>query len=280
MTKLVRDDAGGKATRVTDLVQVIAELTDECFFRARTGQEPSIGRQRIKRTKELEASDKLTHKRIHGDHTFCFELSEWHVNGPLIRAGRAQAVAGQIDTFTDAHTGMANQQKSIATQIVAAEEFLLQEFILFCRERTWEPLREARNVLATDQMGKFGELFGPSELVEDAAQSDKQIDTGCGREWRCLRTQTGHPAEDVRFTAQLVQGLHRGMSSAEIAQEVASSPTIVTSRFGTECHDEGIDCAVEERNQRMLKRRASRAAHEAVTGKGRMCCATARAYCR
>jgi hypothetical protein len=42
---------------------------------------------------------------------------------------------------------VANQQKGIATQIVAAEEFLLQEFVLLCRERTWESVREARNVL-------------------------------------------------------------------------------------------------------------------------------------
>src|SRR5437763_13812700 len=105
-------------------------------------------------------------------------------------------------------------------------------------------------------MSEFRKLFGPSEAGADAAQSDKQIDTGCGREWGCLRTQTGHPAEDMRFAAPLVQELHCGMGSAEIAQEVSSSPTIVTSRFGTECHDEGTDRAVEERNQRMLNRKA------------------------
>src|SRR5271165_3383818 len=99
MSTLVRDDAGGKAERVTDLMQVIAELTNECFFAARTGQEPSIGGQGIKGTKELEASDEFTHKGIHGDHTFCFEFAERHVNSPLIRAGGAQAVEGQIGTL-------------------------------------------------------------------------------------------------------------------------------------------------------------------------------------
>src|SRR6267142_339096 len=133
MTTLVRDDAGGKAERVTDLMQVIAELTNECFFSARTGQEPLIGRQRIQGTKELEASDEFTHKGIHGDHSFCLEFAERDVNRPLIRAGGAQAVERQIGTFTDAHAGVANQQKDIATQIVAAEEFLLQEFVLLCR---------------------------------------------------------------------------------------------------------------------------------------------------
>ena len=50
----------------------------ERVFGVRTGQEPSIGGQRIKRTKETEALDEFTHKRIYGDHTFRFELAEWH----------------------------------------------------------------------------------------------------------------------------------------------------------------------------------------------------------
>ena len=59
---------------------------------------------------------------------------------------------------------MTNQQKGIATQIVAAEEFLLQEFILLCRKRTWKSPRETRNVFAADQMSEFRKLFGPSQF--------------------------------------------------------------------------------------------------------------------
>jgi hypothetical protein len=59
------------------------------------------------------------------------------------------------------------------------------------------------------------------------------------------------------------------MISAKIAQIVAGSPTVVTSRVGTECCAEGIDRAVEDRSQRMLERRASRTGHEEVTGRGR-----------
>src|SRR5579863_3520470 len=142
-------------------MQVIAELTKEGFFGAGTGQKPSIGRQRIKRTKELEASDELTHKGIDGDHPFCFELAEGYMNRPLIRAGGAKGIEGQIGTFTDAHAGVANEQKGITPQIVAAEEFLLQEFVLLCRERAWKSLREARKVPATDQMGEFRNLHSP-----------------------------------------------------------------------------------------------------------------------
>jgi len=280
MAKLRGDDAGEKAKRVADLMQVIAELTNECLFGARTGQKPSIGRQWIKETKELEAPDEFTHKGIHGDHTFCFEFAERNVNRPLIRADGAKAVEGQIGTFPDAHASVANQQKGIATQIIAQAEFLLQEFILFCREWAWKSLREARNILAADQMSEFRKLFGPNQFVAYAAQSAEQVDIGRGRErWR-LRTQTGHPAEDVGFAAQLVQALHLRMICTEIAQEIADRAAVMTSRLGTERNTEGIDRAIEDRSQRMLERRASRAVHEEAFGRARMCCATARAYSR
>src|SRR6267378_1461717 len=135
-------------------------------FRARTGQEPSIGRQRIQRTKKAEALDEFAHKGIYGDQTFRFEFAELHVNRPLTSAGGAKAVDGRIGTLTDAHAGVADQQKDVASQIIAQAELLLQQFVLLCREWAWKSLREARNVLAADQLSEFRKLFGPSQLVE------------------------------------------------------------------------------------------------------------------
>jgi hypothetical protein len=43
-----------------------------------------------------------------------------------------------------------NQQKNIATQIVAVKELLLEELILLSRERPREPLRGPRNILAAN----------------------------------------------------------------------------------------------------------------------------------
>jgi hypothetical protein len=91
--------------------------------------------------------------------------------------------------------------------------------------------------------------------------------------------QAGHPTEDVRFTTQLVQALHFRMIRTKIAQEVANGPAVLPNGLMAECNCEGIDSAVEEKSQGMLEWRASHAAHELVTGSGRMCCATARAYC-
>ena len=80
----------------------------ERVFGGWTGQEPSIGRPRIKETKESEALDEFAYKGVDGDHTFGFELTERHVNRPLIGPGRTKAVVGQIGAFTNAHAGVAN----------------------------------------------------------------------------------------------------------------------------------------------------------------------------
>jgi hypothetical protein len=152
---------------MADLMQVITKVAKERVFRARTGQEPFIGRQRIQKTKEADAFYKFAHKGIYGDHAFRFEFAERHVNRPLTWAGGAQAVEGQIGTLTDAHAGVADEQKDVAAQIIAQAELLLQQFVLICREWAWKSLREARNVLAADQMSEFRKLFGPSQLVEN-----------------------------------------------------------------------------------------------------------------
>ena len=48
------------------------------------------------------------------------------MNRPLAWAGGAKAIEGQIGALTDAHAGVANQQKGVAAQIIAAEELLLR----------------------------------------------------------------------------------------------------------------------------------------------------------
>jgi len=175
---------------------------------------------------------------------------------------------------------VADQQKGVTPQIVALDELLLQELILLGGEGAWESLREVGDIFATDQVGELRKLLGPSQFGEDGAQGDEQVDIGGGHERRRLGAQTGHPAEEVGLPAQLVQGVHRGVSGAEIAQEVADGAAVVTSGVGAERRAEGIDRAVEDRSQRMMERQASRAVHEESLGTGRRCWATAWAYCR
>jgi hypothetical protein len=93
----------------------------------------AIGSQRVERAEEAQTLNELTDKRVYWDHTFCFQFAEGNMNGPTIRSDIAKAIPGKIDTFTDAHTGVALQQEDVSRQIVAAEQLLLDRLILLRR---------------------------------------------------------------------------------------------------------------------------------------------------
>src|SRR5258708_37226 len=118
----------------------------------------------------------LTNKRVDRDHALGLQLAKRNVNGPPIRADIVKAIIGKIGTFPDAHSGVAQQQEDIGGQIVAAEQFLLDQLILLGRQGAWQPLRSTWNVLATDQMRQIGDLRAPGELVQDAAQKQQASD--------------------------------------------------------------------------------------------------------
>ena len=102
----------------------------------------------------------ITDEGIDGDHAFGLEFAEGDMNGPLVWTRGAQAVIGEIDAFADTHAGVAEQQEDISAEIVAAHELLLQELILLGGERSWQTLGRARNILAQQQVGQFGEMAG------------------------------------------------------------------------------------------------------------------------
>ena len=59
VAKLMRDDARGEADRMTDLVKVIAELTDECFF----GEREACRRRAADRENERTVAGARVHKQ-------------------------------------------------------------------------------------------------------------------------------------------------------------------------------------------------------------------------
>ena len=169
VAKLVWNDASGDFQRVTNLMQIIAKLTNEGVLGAAPCQESAVRRMRIEETKESQALDNRDYRRIHRDHPFRFEFTKRHVNGPLIGAGRAQAIEGQIGALANAHAGMADEQKDIPSQIVALDELLLQKLILLGGERACKSVRTARDIFATNQAGELRKLFGPSQFDEQGA---------------------------------------------------------------------------------------------------------------
>jgi hypothetical protein len=146
--------------------------------------------------------DDLTNKRVDRNHALSFQLPEGNVNGPPIWAGIMKAIIGKINTFPDAHSGVAHQEEDIGGQIIAVEQFLLNQLILLGCPCAWEPLRSARNVLATDQMGQVGDLCAPGKLFQHASHKQQACNIDCRRQ--VLRAQIGKPAEDVWIAAQLI----------------------------------------------------------------------------
>jgi len=86
----------------------------------------------------------------------------------------------KINTFPDTHSGVAHQVQDIGGQIIAAEQFLLNELILLGCQGAWQPLRSTRNVLATDKMGKIGDLRAPGKLFQHAAHEQQASDVDRG----------------------------------------------------------------------------------------------------
>ncbi len=124
----------------------------------------------------------------------------------------------------------------------------------------------ARNILAQQQVGQFGEMAGASQLMEDGAQSEEPANTGCRGQGRSLRTQMGHPAEDMRIAAQLFEPSNRRVFGSEIDEEAANHDVIVTLAGRSECGRQRLDRTGEDRRQGMLEWRTAPALHEEILG--------------
>jgi hypothetical protein len=92
------------------------------------------------------------------------------MGGPLVRTSGTEAVRCQVGALTDAHAGVADQQEDIRAQVVAAEELLLKQLILFGAKRAGQPVRRVLDVLAPDQMSEFGKIVDLHE-TSSASQS-------------------------------------------------------------------------------------------------------------
>ena len=129
VSKLVRDDAGGDSDGSDGIVQWRGVCGSTSVGR---GGGPASKRpcRGSRASEEAKALDELTNKGVDGTSvrfSACREEREWPTDpGPMV-----EAIEGQIDTFTDAHAGVAQQQENIAGQIIAAEQFLLDQLILF-----------------------------------------------------------------------------------------------------------------------------------------------------
>ena len=187
------------------------------------------------------------------------------MDGPLVGTGGAQAVVGQIDTFTDAHTGVAEQQEDISAEIVAAQQLLLEDLILLGGEWPRQSVWRARDVFTQQQVGKFGEMIYPGYLMEESAQSEEPADAGGGSQGRRLCSHMRHPSEDMRIAANLFEARNLRMFRAEIDEEAAHHGAVVALAGGDQCSAQRLDRLREDRRQRVLERRTA-LAHQEILG--------------
>jgi hypothetical protein len=97
---------------MADLMEVVAEMANERLLSARPGQEELIVGEPFQRAKEAQPLDELADERIHRNQPFGFKFPERHMYGPLIGTSGTEAVRCEIGALTDAHTSVANQQRS------------------------------------------------------------------------------------------------------------------------------------------------------------------------
>src|ERR1700692_2130302 len=127
-------------------------------------------------------------------------------------------------------------------------------------------------------MSEFGNLAGPRQFAKDGAQSDESPDAGRGSQRRSLCTQAGHPSENVRIAAYLLEANNLWVCGADIDEEAARRDVVVACGGRTERGGKRFDGVCHGRSQRMLERGATPALHEEILGCGWMHCAAARAY--
>jgi len=221
--------------------------------------------------------NEITDERVHRDHSLSLQLTKRNVNRPAVRAEIVEAIIGKIGTFADAHSGVALQQEYIGGQIVAAEQFLLDQLILLGRQGAWQPLRGTWDVLATDQMGQIGKLRAPGKLLQNAAHKQQASDVD-GRH-QALGAQIDKPSENVGIPAQLIKRPNGGMLLTKIDQKAAGHGTILTGGGWRQGGGQGVDGSLEQLHQRMFQPSVAAELHDGLPGAGLMCCATAFAYC-
>src|SRR4051794_12719046 len=126
-------------------------------------------------------------------------------------------------------------------------------------------------------MGQVGDLAAPGKLFQHASHKQEACDVD-GRH-QALRAQISKPAEDVWIAAQLIERVNSGMLLTKIDQKGADDGTILTDGSRSEAWGQGVNRSLELLHQRMLQRSVAADFHDALPGRGLMCCATALAYC-
>ena len=135
------------------------------------------------------------------------------------------------------------------------------------------------DIVTTEQMGEGRELLGPGKFFQHTAQVDHTV-RACDRgQWWVVRPQEGQPIEDMGMAAKLIERPNLRIRSAEISQKEPDGSAIGGDGRISEGSGHRIRCWPEESRQRVCGEWKAFSFHGCNGGAGRMCWATARAYC-
>jgi hypothetical protein len=81
------------------------------------------------------------------------ELADGNAQSPVVTFDVVQTIYGQVDEFADAEASGAQEEQRIRQQIVGGAEVLLQERVIFWRQRSGQSKIGTRNVFGAQQAG-------------------------------------------------------------------------------------------------------------------------------
>ena len=135
----VGNDGSGNAEGGSQFGQLGAEFAQQRAAIPAASQKQPVGGDGAQKSEEAQAVDQLADGIVDRHETLGVQLAERYVECPLSGRKRAQAVKGEIDTLADPDAGMTDEKQRVTGDIVALQEFLLDEAILFGSQRTRKP---------------------------------------------------------------------------------------------------------------------------------------------
>ena len=109
--------------------------------------------------------------------TFGVQFAEGNVECPLVRPDLSQTVPREINTFSDADSCGASEQKCVGRQVVGTAQLVAEQLIVLWRKRSGQILRSRWEVLRADQVRLDGVAIG-SQIVKQTAEAKQVVGAG------------------------------------------------------------------------------------------------------
>src|SRR6266566_1209061 len=101
---------------------------------------------------------------------------------------------------------MADKQEGVTGDVIAVQQFLLDEPILFGGQRTREAGIGLRHIIGMEKTNQGGQIMEPSQFLCQTSQRNNMQRASTFDQRRFLRGEPFQPAQNVRVPPQLFEG--------------------------------------------------------------------------